>query len=175
MNMLNNVMNNYIFGITASMLVPEDAWQSTLGRTAGFESPLGSVLKVDLSALALNMSVAKYRKILVEEFENCLKRSMMREAHEIILLYCEKTGQYDKYKSQPRFQFARIIRNVVSHKQGGVLTNWPKDLSKKGITTVQWRARSLDTKMVGSEVKFTHNEVLQLFLDQRDFAQKELI
>jgi hypothetical protein len=40
---------------------------------------------------------------------------MMREAHELILLYCEETQQFPIYKAEPWFQFARVLRNVMSH------------------------------------------------------------
>ncbi len=171
---LETVLNNYIFGIAASRLVPDSIWETTRGKTAGFESPSGETLRVDLSALALNMANPDYRKILVEEFENCLKRAIMREGHELILQYCEETDQFDKYKSQSWFQFSRIIRNVVSHKQGGNLRVWPRNLTKNNVTSVSWRNRTLDTSMVGKDIRFTHNEALQLFIDQREFAKNML-
>lgn len=172
---LENVLNNYIFGIAASRLVPDHVWETTKGKTAGFESPSGDTLTVDLSALASNMANPKDKKILVEEFENCLKRAIMREGHELILQYCEETGQFEKYESVSWFQFSRIIRNVVSHKQGGVLRVWPRDLTKKNVTSVSWRNRTLDTSLVGKDIQFTHNEALQLFIDQREFAKNILV
>ena len=64
-------------------------------------------------------------------YENSLLRTMMREAHELILLYCEETDQFATYKAEPWFQFARVMRNIISHKEGGTLRKWPDDLQKK--------------------------------------------
>jgi hypothetical protein len=114
------------------------------------------------------------KKNVTEEFENCLKRASVREGHEVILLYCEETNQFQLYKSQTWFQFARIIRNVVSHKQAGVLREWPNDLLKKGITQVTWRSRVLDASMVGTDVEFTIQEALQLLNDQIEFVRNTL-
>jgi hypothetical protein len=75
---------------------------------------------------------------------------------------------------EPWFQFARIIRNVVSHKNGGILRAWPPDLSKAGTTSVAWRSRALELSNVGKPVEFTHNEALQLFADQMEFAHSKL-
>ena len=75
---------------------------------------------------------------------------MARESYELILLYCHETKQFQVYKAEPWFQFARILRNVVSHKEGGTLREWPKDLLANGITAVVWRNRTFDTRMLGT-------------------------
>ena len=80
------------------------------------------------------------------------------------------TNQYSVYKAEPWFQFARIIRNVVSHKDGGILRTWPRDLTKTGVTQVSWQNRTLDVSMVGQEIAFTHHEALWLFQDQLEFV-----
>lgn len=171
---LHNVLNNFIFGMVVSRIVPKDAWSSVASQSAIFQGPQGELLTVKLEPIFKNMASPSDRKILIEEFENGLKRSLMSEGHEVILWYCEETGQFHAYENMPWFQFARIIRNVVSHKQGGILKNWPMDLTQKGITRVSWRNRMLDTCMVGKEVDFTHQEALQLFSDQLNFAVNSL-
>ncbi|MHB8089391.1 MAG: hypothetical protein ACYDH2_14205, partial [Anaerolineaceae bacterium] len=114
------------------------------------------------------------RAIAIGELEKSLKRALVREGHELILLYCEESGQVAKYKMAPWFQFARIIRNIVSHKQGSILREWPKDLIKQGVVTVSWRSRTLSTSMIERVISFTHQEALQLFADQFEFAQNQL-
>lgn len=171
---LHNVLNNFIFGMASSRLVPQETWQKVSTERATFQGLQGELLQVDLEPLSRNMANPSDRKILVEEFENGLKRAMMREGHELILWYCEDTNQFHLYKSEPWFQFGRIIRNIVSHKQGGILRKWPKDLKDKGITQVSWRNRTLDITMEGKDIDFTHHEALQLFKDQLDFVQSKL-
>src|SRR3989338_1622765 len=171
---LNNVLNNYIFGMVLTRIVPADALEKTVNKKATFQGPAGELLHVDLTPLTAIYSNPSDKKILSEEFEKSLKRSLLGEAHEIICWYCEETKQHLLYESQPWYQFARIIRNSVSHKQGGTLHPWPSTLSKKGITQVCWRTRSLDISLVGKEILFTHQEALQLFSDIMDFAKTTL-
>jgi len=171
---LNNVLNNFVFGLVLTRIVPESAWGGLSGRLATFQGPAGDLLHVNLDAISRNMSNPGDRKLLIEEFENNLKRALVSEGHEVIIAYCAESNQFPVYKAEPWFQFARIIRNVVSHKDGGVLQNWPADLGKGGINQVSWRTRTLDVSMVGQSVSFTHHEALQLFQDQLEFAQTNL-
>jgi hypothetical protein len=129
---------------------------------------------MDLAPLCASMLSPPDKKIVIEEFENSLKRAALREGHELILLYCEETNQFPLYKSQSWFQFARIIRNIVSHKQAGILREWPRDLLREGITQASWRNRTLDVSIVGTEIDFTIQESLQLLLDQIEFAENTL-
>jgi hypothetical protein len=107
-------------------------------------------------------------------YENGLLRAMVRESHELILLYCEQTKQFPIYKAEPWFQFARILRNVVSHKEGGTLREWPRDLRASGVTSVVWRNRTLDTTMLGTAFVFYPPEGLELLKDQIDFVASKL-
>ncbi len=174
MGALNNVLNNFVFGLVLSRVTPEGGWQRFASEKASFKGPDDTLLHVELAPLIANLSRPSDRKILVEEFENVLKRALLSEGHEVILAYCEATNQFAMYKAEPWFQFARIIRNVTSHKDGGVLRTWPPDLQKAGVATVGWRGRALDTTMGGKPVEFTHHEALQLFRDQMDFARTRL-
>jgi hypothetical protein len=99
---------------------------------------------------------------------------MVRESHELILLYCHETKQFQVYKAEPWFQFARILRNIISHKEGGTLREWPKDLLRKGITSVAWHNRTFDTTMLGTGLTFYPPEGLELLKDQIDFVASKL-
>jgi len=101
-------------------------------------------------------------------------RSILRESHELVLKYCEETGQYSKYKSQSWFQFFRIIRNITSHKEGGNLYNWPNDLSKNGITSVKWKMRKLDLTMVGKNIEFSIPDAMDSWFELKEFVEKHL-
>jgi hypothetical protein len=107
-------------------------------------------------------------------YENSLLRALVREAHELILLYCEETQQYAVYKAEPWFQFARILRNVLSHKECGTLREWPNDLVKKGISSVTWRSKTFDTTMLGKPLVFYPTDGLELIKDQIDFVEARL-
>jgi len=171
---LSNILNNNVYGLLLTRLVPDDKWASINPKVATFQGPRGELLRIDISPMCANFTNPANKKILTEEFENCLKRASVREGHEVILLYCEETNQFLLYKSQPWFQFARIVRNVVSHKSAGVLRQWPNDLTNSGVHQVTWRGRTLDSTMVGHEVDFTIQEALQLLVDQIEFVRNTL-
>ena len=52
-------------------------------------------------------------------YENSLLRAMMRDAHELILLYCRETGQFLIYEAQPWYQFARLVLTCINQSKGG--------------------------------------------------------
>jgi hypothetical protein len=111
---------------------------------------------------------------LIHQFESHLLRATLREAHELILLYCRATSQFPLYRNLPWFQFARIIRNVVSHGDGRTLVEWPKDLRRNGVTQAVWRHRVLDAAMEGTRIHFTEAEGLELLDDKTTFAATRL-
>lgn len=172
---LTNTWENFALGLLFPQLIPEDSWKSLSGKNIKFDGPNGIWFSIGPNWYTEEIENAINRNVHIGEFEKSLKRSLVREGHELILLYCEETGQIDQYKSVPWFQFARIIRNVVSHKQGGKLREWPSDLIKRGITSVSWRNRTLNIDMKGDEISFTHEEALKLFCDQFNFVQNQLL
>ena len=105
-------------------------------------------------------------QIVIDEYEKSLKRALLGETHEVISSYCEATYQYLIYKAQSWYEFARIIRNTVSHKDGGTLQRWPD----KRVKIAKWRIGTLDPSMVGQAIDFTPYEALQLAKDHTDFA-----
>ena len=141
---LENILNNIVFGLVLTRIVPSDSWTNISPPIATFRGPSGDLLRLDFGPMCSRMKNPNYKKAVTEEFENCLKRATVREGHELLLLYCGETQQFSVYKSQAWFQFARIIRNVVSHKCGGILRNWPADLARNNVNSVSWQNRTLD-------------------------------
>lgn len=171
---LNNILNNFVFGTVLSRVTPEGGWDRFASKTLTFQGPDGTLQEVILQPLFANLSRDNDRKILIEEFEKVLRRALLSEGHEVLLAYCEHTNQYPLYKAVPWFQFARIIRNVTSHKDCGVLREWPNDLKKSGVLVVKWRGRVLEASKIGQNVELTSQEALQLFADQMGFATTHL-
>ena len=171
---LTNTWQNFVIGLLLTQFMPEEKWISLSQGGIRFDGPNGPWFHAPPNWSAGALGDRQNRVKAISELEKSLKRALSREGHELILLYCQETHQVEKYKVVPWFQFARIIRNVVSHKQGGILREWPDDLRKKGITRASWRNRTLEITMVGLEIPFSPQEALQLFADQFDFAQHQL-
>ncbi len=175
LNGLNIVLNNFLYGFVCPKLVPAERWKEASLKTAVFQSHEGEI-QIQLGPLVRRAFDADYtaREGFKRNYENSLLRTLMREAHELILLYCEETKQSPAYKAEPWFQFARVLRNVMSHKEGGTLREWPKDLLAKGITSVTWRGRMFDTTMLGQRLVFYPPEGLELVRDQIEFVTAKL-
>jgi hypothetical protein len=173
LNGLNNVLNSFLYGLLCPRLVPAEKWHSVSAGAMLFEGK-DDAIKIALGPLSQRLTDPALRERFLRNYENSLLRALLRESHELILLYCEDTNQFSIYRDEPWFQFVRIMRNVVSHKQGGLLTKWPEDLKKKRICSARWRNRTLDTTMIGSAISFYHNEALQLQSDQIEFVKLKL-
>ena len=171
---LTNTWQSFVVGLLLPNLVTEDIWSQLDEKNITFDGPNGPWLRLPSEWYSEVIKNKENRTNVIGEFEKTLKRAMLREGHELILLYCEQTKQTEIYKAVSWFQFARIIRNIVSHKQNSILQIWPRDLTDKGISQVSWRNRTLNASMVGQEISFTHQEAMQLFADQMTFAQSEL-
>jgi hypothetical protein len=171
LNGLNNILNNFLYGFMCSRLVTPEAWSEVSSRAAVFKGRDGDV-QIQLGPLSkrvLNPTLGFTRN-----YENSLLRAMVRESYELILLYCHETKQFHLYKAEPWFEFARILRNAISHKEGGTLRKWPKDLLDRGIKTVAWRNRTFDMTMLGTALIFYPPEGLELLKDQMNFVTSKL-
>ena len=175
LNGLNVVLDSFLYGFVGPKLVPVECWKDVSGKTAVFARQDGEV-QIRLGPLVHRAYDADYavREGFVRNYENSLLRTLLREAHELILWYCEETNQSSIYRAEPWFQFARVLRNVLSHKEGGTLHKWPGDLRKRGITSVKWREKTLDTTKLGHRLVFYPTEGLELVKDQIDFVINKL-
>jgi hypothetical protein len=171
---LTNTWQNFVIGLLLTNIASKDLWSTLSQKVVHFDSPDGQWLQIDPGWIAEMLGNRQNWDGALGELEKSLKRALVREGHELILFYCKETRQEEAYKAMPWFQFARIIRNAVSHEHGGILSRWPNDLQEKGILSVSWRNRTLDVNLVGKEIQFSHKEALQLFSDQFDFAQNQL-
>lgn len=118
-------------------------------------------------------SLRKDQPTMVDEFQKMLRRSVVAESFEAVTTYCHKSGQIDKFRRVGWYDFARILRNTVSHKQGELIS-WPADLVKKGVSSVSWRHRTLDRTMEGGPLQFYDAEILVLVNDEIEFVETKL-
>jgi hypothetical protein len=173
---LKNIKNNHLFSLLATRIIKDDDWRKLIGKTAQFKRSDGSIMDVqldDYASIMLNPS-PDGRKLLISEVESSVMRSLLRETHEALLWYCQETKQFEEYKKQPWFHFMRIMRNVSSHKDGGKLRKWPHDLTKKSITSVTWKSRTIDKSMVGSDLSFSVPDALDAWDEMFQFVENIL-
>ena len=90
-------------------------------------------------------------RISCEELYDSAHRSAIKELFPLTKLYCQNTGQLQVLKSQPWFQFWRILRNCWSH---DMTFNFNPD--EKALLPVTWSGVTLDISMNGQQL--THGQ-----------------
>ena len=83
------------------------------------------------------------------EFSKMLLRNFTLDCFEAVKNYCDETGQLDLLRSQPWYQFTRLMRNSLTHPQ-----TWHfRDGDRKKLP-VTWRDKTIDENMEGREPDF---------------------
>ena len=108
---LEHTRNNYILGLAAyALFISKEAWPILEGQQAQF-----GPYTVNFNQVAGLMKHEKDRDIALNEFFKMLMRTLITEGFEHIKDYCEETDQYAAFKRKPWYEFARLIRNFLSH------------------------------------------------------------
>ncbi len=113
------------------------------------------------------------RPALAHEVAKGGRRDLIASTHELITEYCLSTGQLPVYRAQPWYQFARVLRNAVVHYRGEYVSRWPEALRRQGTTELRWRHLVLRDR-IGEVVPLANADALELWAEQRAFAEREL-
>lgn len=84
----------------------------------------------------------KSMRIACEELYISAHRSALTDLFPLTKSYCHETGQLDKLKAQPWFQFWRILRNCFAH---DMRFNFNND--EKALLPVTWSGVTIDISM----------------------------
>ncbi len=145
------------------------------GQKFGFEADDGTIHPIGLTALAALLADRDQRRTIHGNYKVLMKHTLVRTTHEVVLMYCRQTNQFPLYKAEPWFQFARLVRNLLSHEDGAILNEWPKDLTKAGVTYVEWRGRKISATEVGQHVRLDPAEMVRLHEDMAEFLRTKLV
>ena len=166
---LENAKNNYILGLAAiSLFASPEAYSILDDRHASFGQY--SIRFSQVSGLLRN---AKDREIAIREFLTSQIRALIKESFEMIKDYCDDTGQSTAFKGEPWYQFARMIRNCLSHNFKFEFNNYDK-----GLLPVSWRARTIEIGMDGQHLKldfFGYVETWELSVFQGHFLRLQFV
>ena len=165
---LTNARNNYVLGLAALSLfaTPEvypilDTQSATFGTyTVGFDQ-VSKLLRVSAD-----------RDIAVKEFLTMLLRALIKESFELIKDYSGQSGQAPLLKGQAWYQFARIIRNCISHN-----FHFEFNPYDKGLLPLTWRSRTITPAMDRQPLPlsfFGYSEAWELFNEFHVFANGPL-
>lgn len=174
LNALHHVYGNLLLGNILLGFSDSIDWKLVGTMIHEVRSP-DLIFKADLRPVfGGTTSLRKDKPFMVDEFQKMLRRSAVAESFEALVLYCHKSAQTDKLQGLTWYHFARILRNTVSHKRGEII-NWPEELKKKGISSVTWRHRTLDTGMEDKPLQMFDAEILALITDEIAFVEASLI
>ncbi|WP_416140022.1 hypothetical protein ACM26W_06505 [Halomonas sp. HK25] len=132
---------------------------------------LGKEIKVFPDAVSLIKDKASMR-IAAEELYQSSYRSAVKELFPLIKLYCHQTRQLENLKSQPWFQFWRILRNCWSHDM--IFNLNPDEKSKLPIT---WSGVTLDKSINGKPLTHgvcSYQKLYELIQAGQKYVQQEL-
>lgn len=165
---LENAKNNYVLGLAAiSLFGSPDAYPILERNHATFGQ-----YTVPFAQVAQLFAKENDRNIAIREFLTSQIRALIKESFELIKDYCEDTGQSAVFKAEPWYQFARMIRNCLSH-------NFKFEFNKydKSLLPVSWGPRTIDLGMDGTHLKlefFGYVETWELFREYQEFVRDRL-
>mgnify|MGYP001608326911 FL=1 len=165
---LENAKNNYILGLAGiSLFGSPEAYPILEKNHAAF-----GTYTVDFAQVVRLLRNTKDREIAIKEFLTSQIRALIKESFELIKDYCDGTGQPALFKAEPWYQFARMIRNCLSH-------NFKFEFNKydKGLLPVSWKTRTITSAMDGQHLElgfFGYVETWELLREYQSFAQDRL-
>lgn len=119
---LNAIQNNFMVGMAAVFLLEnEQSWPMLEGGYVGFHpqstegTPENASLLLPVYAVGEAMPDPEIRKKLLFDFREFLFRNTLAEALEKTREYCQATGQEPLLNSTDWYNFARVIRNALTH------------------------------------------------------------
>ncbi|NJK51786.1 MAG: hypothetical protein HC936_01500 [Leptolyngbyaceae cyanobacterium SU_3_3] len=151
---LNNIQNNFMLGLAAlGLLLREDSFSvlesllcvltdssiSFISDTSQIHEQFKGVqfpLKVAPYPLAeaakyIKDSDKRQRENIQREFFMMLLEVLLKESFEVIKNYCQNSNKLHLFKQQDWYDFARIVRNCLSH---NFLVEYKNNQEKKKIT-----------------------------------------
>lgn len=166
-NQLVHTKNNYIFGLAAfTILSSEESYPLLASHRAAFGN-----YTVSFDQIVTLFQNSKDRKIVLNEFLKMCMRTIIKESFEHIKDYCEHTDQYAALKSEPWYEFARMIRNFLSHNckfefnkydKARLPINWGDK-----IITIEMDCKSLDFSFFGEVETWELFQEFESFVSQR--------
>jgi len=110
----------------------------------------------------------KFKDAIYNEFDVAQRRYIGNITFELIKAYCQNTGQYEKMKTAPWFDFSLVQRNFSSHHGAA---KWPAALKGKAVSNLD---RTYDENTPLEEIRFDGADVISMVLEQYSWVLTEL-
>jgi hypothetical protein len=169
LSQLENAKNNYILGLAAiALFANEKSYPILEESSCGF-----GTYTLPFDQVADLLRIPKDREIAVKEFIKMLLRALIKESFELIKDYCDTSNQTPSFTGQSWYQFARMIRNCISHNFRFEFRNYDRSL-----LPVSWKGKSITSSMDGTYLQlsfFGYVEAWELFKEMEALAKNTLV
>jgi hypothetical protein len=165
---LENAKNNFILVLASTSLLSNEKAYPILEES---NCKFGKY-SIDFKQVANIMKKESDRKIACKEYVNMGIRILIKETFELIKDYSKKTKQEQTLKSQNWYEFARIIRNCLSHNFKIQFSNYDKKL-----LPLRWNNKTIDTSFDNTYLQlsfFGYVEAWELFNKMYLFVKNSL-
>jgi hypothetical protein len=143
---INAAQNSFVLGMAALFLFEQEAvWPFLEDAKVGFcppgapTDPEHASYLIPVHYVRVALQDSRLRDGLLSDFREYLLRNTLAEALEHTREYCHATDQEQLLLAQPWYNFARVIRNAMTH--DGVI-RFDKKRSPPPITFDRWRFES---------------------------------
>ncbi|MCD4784913.1 MAG: hypothetical protein K8T10_13945 [Candidatus Eremiobacteraeota bacterium] len=109
------------------------------------------------------------RKLQLLEFAKMGVRALIKESFEVILTYCEQTGQKNSFTNQTWYHFYRLLRNAVSHDFKFSFK------PNSDYLPAEFKDHRITSNMNNSDVTFSYNVFVDLFKEAINFVEVNLV
>lgn len=135
---LTNTKNNYVLGLAAISAFTDPAALEHLRQS---HTSFGAYT-VTFEQVAQMLASDDDRQIALKEFLAMHLRALLKESFELIRDYAEDSKQGHLFRAQSWYQFARMLRNCLSHDFHFRFT--PHDHK---LLPVYWKSRKVDASL----------------------------
>jgi len=168
LSQLENAKNNFILVLASTSLFSNEKTYPILDES---NCKFGTY-SIEFKQVANMMKKESDRKIACKEFVNMGLRILIKETFELIKDYSKETRQERIFKSQNCYQFARIIRNCLSH-------NFKFQFNKcdKTLLPLSWNNKTIDSSLDSTHLQlsfFGYVEAWELFDELHSFVKNIL-
>jgi hypothetical protein len=163
-----NAKNNYVLGLAASSLFVTPEAYLLLDKSRASFGTYG----INFEKVATLLRNPADRDKAVNQFVRMLLRGLIKESFELLKDYCDETTQADQFKAESWYQFARMIRNCLSHSCRFEFNPYDKTL-----LPVTWKSRTITLAKDGQPLLlafFGYVEAWELFKEFYDFVDRQL-
>ena len=112
-------------------------------------------------------------RIALEELYNLAYRAALNDVLAIVKSYCYSTGQLDKLKAQPWFNFWRVLRNYFSHDM-----KFNFNPAERALLPILWSGVTIELAMNGNTLthgQCSRGKMLELLEAAQEFVRRDVV